>query len=111
VRRAIAVELRVSADDSDCIEIKTIDHDRITHHGFGSFLAKYDPSEVGITDAARERLLEGFYKRGLQGMEIFDHNVLAWGDPNHWIHVPFANVSIHGAGAKDLIRQFARIEE
>jgi hypothetical protein len=62
--------------------------ERFEHHGFGTFLLNIDPKEITITRNALQALLDCPYRQGLEGMEIWGANRIAWGDPKLTMTVP-----------------------
>ena len=81
---------------------------RFTHYGFGTFLENVDPSEVRITEEALEVLLRVPERPGLQGMEFWANNLLAWGSPNPKLSVSPNDINVPRE-AKRWIKQFSVI--
>lgn len=109
------INLSVSTDNSNCLELKVLDSTPITQHGFGLFFEGYNPEQIAITDDAKKKLLTCGYKSGLQGMEFFSPNdtvgnILAWGQPSGWLDTPFDAISVH-PGADKVIKSFAKLEQ
>ncbi len=96
--------LRIEYDKKeDEIILTTIDFDRFTEHGFGTFLENVDPPEVSISQAALDALLACPERDGLQGLEFWADNRLAWGAPVPCLIVPCDEVNCP-EGAKIWLR-------
>jgi hypothetical protein len=76
--------------------------DRFQHHGFGTFMCDIQPHEVEVTAEARAALLDTPYRRGLQGLEFWEDNRIAWGSRDPSLLVPLGDVNVP-SGAKDWI--------
>ena len=78
----ISLKIQVDEDSGEkYISVKALKPERFTHYGFGTFLEKVDPAEVSITQEAIDILLECSERSGLQGLEFWPDNRLAWGTP------------------------------
>lgn len=78
--------------------------ERFTHYGFGTFLENINPEEVLISESALEALLKCPARSGLQGLEFWPENRLAWGDPRPYIAVPYDAINCPN-GAKKWLRK------
>ena len=101
----LSIEIRLDGESGE-IEIWVMNPDRISQHGFGSFLENYDPAEVGITDEARAVLIALPYRSGLMEMEFFNHPVIGYCSRR----ADLESVSVHGDVSRDLISRFTRVE-
>ncbi|KKL68472.1 hypothetical protein LCGC14_2124600 [marine sediment metagenome] len=82
------IEIRLVERGRDKIfHVKAIDEDRLTHYGFGTFMENIDPLEIDITSDALEELLAQPERNGLQGLEFWPDNRMAWGCPDSEIFV------------------------
>lgn len=104
-RRAVRIE-----KDGNYITIQILDAKRLSRHGLGAFLEDAVHGEISITQAALNALLRCPYRSGLQGMEVFAGNVLAWGAHTS-IAVPLAAVSVHKSEAKKWLQECCIVEE
>ncbi len=103
------VEIRLIERDEDKVfHVKALNKDRLTHYGFGTFVENVEPSEIAITPEAREALLAQPERGGLQGLEFWPDNRMAWGDPGPQIEVHPDDVNVP-EGAKKWIRQMSVI--
>jgi len=64
-------------------------------NGFGTFLSKIDEGEISITQEAYDALASCPYRSGLQGLELFKNNMLAWGSQSPTFSVPCGCISLH----------------
>lgn len=79
--------IRIDLIEKTKIRIRTLRPERLTRHGFGTFLENIQPGEISISQQALDAFHRCTYKPGLQGMEIFAGKILAWG-------VPMPNVTL-----------------
>lgn len=101
------VEIRLVERGSDKIfHVKAINEGRLTHYGFGTFLENIEPSEIEITPEAREALLAQPERDGLQGLEFWGDNRIAWAHPGPEIEVHPDDVNVPKS-AKEWIRQMS----
>jgi len=84
-----------------CIHIVCLNPTRLTQYGFGLFLENVDPQEVTAGKGVIAALLEQPERRGLQGMEFWADNRLAFCA----IIVPLSQINVPTA-AKIWIKQF-----
>ncbi|HEY9786003.1 MAG TPA: hypothetical protein V6D17_11415 [Candidatus Obscuribacterales bacterium] len=82
------------------IVVRALVPERFTRHGFGTFLEGVKPGEISISKEAKDALLRCRYLSGLQGMEIFNRNILAWGAPSLHIAIPLNGISLHNGAAQ-----------
>ena len=86
------------------IHIQVLDPERFVGHGSGSFMCDVENEEVEITAAARDALLEGQERDGLQAMEFWEERRLGWASTDHDFLAPVAAINVP-AGAKEWIKQ------
>jgi hypothetical protein len=65
----------------------------IEHFGFGTFLCNIKPEEIKCDAFSKSALLMAIEKDGLNGMEIWVDNRIAWSAPNHKIIMPLCEIS------------------
>ncbi|MBI2673426.1 hypothetical protein HYX19_04140 [Candidatus Woesearchaeota archaeon] len=86
--------LKISYDgNKEEITLKTLNPTRFTHYGFGTFLEHIDPKEILISEGALEALLHCPERRGLQGLEFWPENRLAWGSLSKNFIVPYDSIN------------------
>lgn len=88
------------------IHLKAVKKERFVNHGFGTFLCDIKPSEISITQEALDTLLNCSEKGGLQGMEFWEENRIAWGSQSFDFIVPIKHISVH-RGAKKWIKEMS----
>lgn len=71
--------LRISCVEDTKILFEALKPERFEIYGFGTFLCDIDPKEVSITRQALEVLLNCPYRSGVQAVEIWGENRIAWG--------------------------------
>ena len=99
--------LRITLDGKN-VHFQSLNDERFSHYGFGTFLEEYDPKEVEITKEAREAILKQPYRHGLQGAEFFCNPVIiAWGSLDMDFLVPLKDICIHD-GADEHIRKLKK---
>lgn len=69
----------------------------VDHFGFGTFLCDLKPEEVEADEFALDALTSASGKSGLNGVEIWSDNRIAWGDPGETIIMPVSEISNMGA--------------
>ena len=95
----VRLVIRKHGDDSIlCKALKGIDH-----FGFGTFLCNLQPNEIKADKFSKEALLSAREQSGLNGMEIWPDNRIAWGDPRHEIIIPLSEIS-KAKGAEKWLR-------
>lgn len=87
--------IRIELVDRTKIRIRTLKPERLTRHGFGTFLERIEPREISITQEALDALYRCRYRHGLQGVEIFSHNVFSWGSTMQSLTVEINRISRH----------------
>ena len=85
------IRLKVRKHDDEHIVLEAISG--IDHFGFGTFLCNLKPEEVECDEFSKQTLLLATEKSGLNGLEIWEDNRLAWGDPSHAIIMPIHEIS------------------
>ena len=65
----------------------------IDHFGFGTFLCNLKPEEIECDKFSKKVLVSASPKSGLNGLEIWEDNRLAWGSPEHSIIMPIEEIS------------------
>ena len=88
------------------IHIKATNEDRLTHHGFGTFLENVDPAEIDISTAALSLILEQPERSGLQGLEFWPDNRIAWASPTPEIFVAPEDVNVP-PGARNWLKKMS----
>ena len=76
------------------IVIETLDETRISCHGGSTFLIKYRPKEIAITQRAMDALLECPEVRQRAGVEFLSGNVLSWFSSEPNLVVPLKHISV-----------------
>lgn len=81
--------------------VRVLKTDRVTHHGFGTFLEGTKEGEVLMTQAAEAFLSRCPARRGLMGFECFDGGdaglIVSYGARSPMICVPAEACSMNGA--------------
>ena len=83
--------LKLSKADDKCILCEAIEG--ITHYGFGTFLENIQPKEIEADEFSKQALIATTAKDGLNGMEIWEDNRIAWGSPHSSILMPIDAIS------------------
>ncbi len=73
--------LKVTRHDDNHILCKALKG--IDHFGFGTFLCELKPEEIEADEFSKQALMSADNKSGLNGLEMWPDNRLAWGDPTH----------------------------
>lgn len=85
----VRLVIKKHGDDSIlCRAVKGIDH-----FGFGTFLCNLKPNEIKADKFAKDALLLAKEQSGLNGMEIWPDNRIAWGDLRHEIIISLSEIS------------------
>jgi len=96
--------LKISYDkDKEEIVLKSLNPKRFTHYGFGTFLENVDPKEILISKGALEALVNCPERSGLQGLEFWPDNRLAWGSLSKNFIVPYDSINCP-KGAKSWLK-------
>lgn len=85
------IRLKIKKHNKDCIELEAVKG--INHFGFGTFLCNLKPTEIECDKFSKSVLLNAKAKMGLNGLEIWADNRIAWGDPSHKIIMPISEIS------------------
>ena len=85
------VRLRISQFDDETIQLEALAG--IKHFGFGTFLCDLQPEEIECDTFSKQVLLKAKYQHGLQGLEIWPDNRIAWGDLSHTVLMPIEYIS------------------
>lgn len=97
----MTIRLKIRKHDDDHIALEALSG--IDHFGFGTFLCKIKPDEIDCDEFSKAALCDASDRDGLQGLEIWPDNRIAWGDPNHTIIMPIKEINNQGAAwLKDL---------
>lgn len=100
-QKKFSLTIEVEEDDGEnCIAVKALKNKRFTHYGFGTFLENVVPSEVSITQDALDILLECPERSGLQGLEFWPDNRLAWGTPHPYTLIPINQINVPSEAKK-----------
>jgi len=89
------LRLKVKKHDDEHISLEALAD--IDHFGFGTFLCELQPDQIECDQFSKDAMMSAPYRDGLQGLEIWPDNRLAWGDPNHQIIMPLEEISNQGA--------------
>lgn len=97
------------SSDPECalIIVETLKPERFTHYGFGTFLENLVEGEVTITPDAKRILLATPERSGLQGLEFWADNRIAWASRDLRFAIPIGDINVP-EGAKSWI---AKLEE
>lgn len=79
----------------------------IDHLGFGTFLCNLKPEEIECDSFSKDVLLNAREQNGLNGLEIWADNRIAWGDPKESIIMPIKEIS----KAKNSEKWLSKIKE
>ena len=89
----MATRLRIRKIDDHHISLEALRG--VTHYGFGTFLEDIQPKEIDADAFSKQALLSAQEKSGLNGLEVWKDNRIAWGDSSHKIIMPLAEISVH----------------
>lgn len=78
----------------ELIKITTVDPNRLELHGFGSFLCNVKGKDIRISSEAKEALLNQPERSGLQGMEFWPDNRIAWACQDEVFNVPLNAINM-----------------
>lgn len=88
----MTIRLRIEKHDEDHIRLSALEG--IDHYGFGTFLCDLRPEEIECRDEfSKNALLSAKEKSGLNGMEIWKENRIAWGSPRESVIMPISEIS------------------
>lgn len=100
------VVLSIKYDEANfLIVVEALVTDRFSYYGFGTFLENVEPEEVRITPRAKEILLSLTERSGLQGMEFWPENRIAWASTSTKFSIPTRDINVP-SGAKGWIKNF-----
>lgn len=85
------IRLKIRKYDDEHIKLTALEG--IDHFGFGTFLCEIQPNEIDCDEFSKKVLVDSPYRHGLQGLEIWPDNRIAWGDPSHTIVMPIESIS------------------
>lgn len=85
------LRLRISKHDEKHIQLEALEG--IDHFGFGTFLCNIFPNQIECDAFSKKVLIESNYQDGLNGLEIWPDNRIAWGSKNHKIIMPISEIS------------------
>ena len=85
------IRLKIKKHDDKHISLEALSG--IEHHGFGTFLSNLKPEEIECDEFSKRTIREATEKRGLNGMEIWDENRIAWGSLAGAIIMPTKEIS------------------
>lgn len=91
------------------IVIETLDTTRISYHSMGTYLIKYRPKEILITQRAKVALMKRSEIQNEVGLEFSKGNVLGWASPTPNFIVPLKHISVP-EHVKKIIEKFDVIE-
>lgn len=84
--------LKIRKEDSEHIKLEAIGG--IEHFGFGTFLCGIQPEEIDCDQFSKDCLINAKEKHGLNyGLEIWQDNRIAWGNPSETIVMPISEIS------------------
>ena len=104
IKRILRIEKQ-----GECITLKALVKRRFKLYGFGTFLENIKPGEISISKEALAAMLKCKYLSGIQGMEIFPGNMLAWGSQECEETIALDIISLH-KDAKDWFKQCCYVE-
>ena len=85
------IRLKIRKHDDKHIALQALGG--IDHFGFGTFLCDLKPEEVECDEFSARSLIGATERSGLNGLEIWADNRLAWGDPSEAIIMPISEIS------------------
>ncbi len=83
--------LKISRVDDDSIQLEAIAE--YIHHGFGTFLTELKPEEIECDSFSKNALLNAKYQNGLNALELWGDNRIAWGTTNLAVIVDLKTIS------------------
>lgn len=83
--------LKIKKNDGKSIKLEALEG--IDHFGFGTFLCNIKPVEIECDKFSKEAMLNAVERSGLNGLEIWKDNRIAWGDPSHKVIMPISEIS------------------
>lgn len=85
------IRLKISKHDESHILLEA--KEGINHFGFGTFLCNIKEDEIECDDFSKNALIQSGEKNGLNGVEIWEDNRIAWGSPSESIIMPISEIS------------------
>ena len=85
------IRLKIEKVDNENIKLQALRG--IDHFGFGTFLCQIKPEDVECDEFSKNAVISATEKEGLNGLEIWDDNRIAWGDPSEEIVMPIKEIS------------------
>jgi|13_taG_2_1085334.scaffolds.fasta_scaffold14100_5 hypothetical protein len=85
------IRLKISKHDTQNILLEALNG--IDNFGFGTFLCDLKADEIECDKFSKEAILNAKEKSGLNGMEIWEDNRIAWGSPSPKIIMPISEIS------------------
>lgn len=85
------IRLKIRKYDDNHIDLQALSG--IDHFGFGTFLCKLKPGEIDSDKFSKNAMINAKEQTGLNGMEIWSDNRIAWGNPDHHIIMPISEIS------------------
>lgn len=93
--------LSISYDEENSrMDVTVLLAERFTYYGFGTFLEDVTSGEVEITAEAKQVLLSLPELSGLQGMEFWPDNRLAWASPSPKFSIPTKDINVPSEAKK-----------
>ena len=100
------IRLKIKKHDDKHIKLEAIEG--IDHFGFGTFLCDLKPEEVECDEFSKQVLISAPSRGGLNGLEIWKDNRIAWGDPSEYIIMPVKEIS-NMCGAYEWVSQIISV--
>jgi hypothetical protein len=107
-RRKPKHTVRISMRRGNII-VETLDDTRVSHHGGATYLIRYRPKEISITQEAKDALMKCHEIRHDAGMEFLSGNVLKWASLSEKLAIPIEYVSVQEC-IKPMINRFFVID-
>jgi len=85
------IRLKIAKHNEGNIKFEALED--IDYFGFGTFLCNIKPEEIECDEFSKTALLNASEKSGLNGLEIWQDNRIAWGSPSHKIIIPITEIS------------------
>lgn len=103
--------LKISYDENkEEIVLESLNPKRFTYYGFGTFLENINPEDILISKGALKALINCPERSGVQGLEFWPANRLAWGNPSPNFIVPYDAINCPD-GAKSWLKKCDIYEE
>lgn len=85
------IRLKIKKHDDKHIKLEALSD--IENYGFGTFLCNLKPEEIECDEFSKQAMIKATAKGGLNGMEIWADNRIAWGSPSKTIIMPTKEIS------------------